>query len=130
MRCNLGLKFQSLDIQSLQLLIEFFQPHSEFEVVSGSFSNAHVPPRIEAPTLRLDFIERGDLAKAEHVCILSLWETVLHQVAASGLGLCFLAATQADNVRQEFNLLRFELAMCPVNLREDVTCVDEENFVL
>ena len=103
---NSLLQLPRLGVQNLQLFVEFFQPHCKFEVVRRPLSHTDVPPRIQAPTLRFDFIERGDLAEPEHIGVLALREALLHQVFASGLGLGLLPAIEPDDVGDELDLLR------------------------
>ena len=80
--------------------------------------------------LRFDVGNRGDLAKPKDIAEFAIREIFLHQVLASGLGLNRFAPIQPHDVGDELNLLRRPLPVRPVNLAEDMACVDEQHLIL
>src|SRR4051812_20173280 len=108
--------------------MEFFQPHRKLEVVSITFSDTNVTPRIEAPALSFYFGKRRHSAKSRYIRILSAREVLLHQLRSTGVSLYILVPVQPDNIGYELNLFGSEIPVSSVKLPENVPCVDEENF--
>src|SRR6266536_4127734 len=116
--------YSSFSVQRLQFLVQLFKAHRELIVVCGSFSHAHVTAWIEAPSLPFDVGKAGDVAQPENIGVLALREFLLHHLLASRLSFDGLAPVQTHDVGDELNLLTGELPVCPVDLAEDVACVD------
>lgn len=91
--------------------------------------DADVAAGVQAPALFLDFRDRRPLAQAGDVGVGRLGKMGLEQLGRVVMVLRLLAPIQPDDVGQELDLRRRELAMGAVDLREDVPRVDEQDMV-
>src|SRR5690349_14999663 len=112
------LQYGGLNVELLKLLVQLTQPHPEVDAVILGGRHADVPPWVEAPSLFLDLLERRDSTKARDIDVDAIGERRRGQLRRPFFGLNIFAAIQADNISQEFDLLRQPVPVRSVDLPE------------
>ena len=84
---------------------------------------------VEAPPLRFDLRNRGDLAEAGDINVCAIGEFGRHQVCAVVLVFWCFATIEPRNVCQKLKLLWGKLAVCPAEFLIDVAGINEQHFI-
>src|SRR5260370_35199537 len=111
-----------LYIKRFLLLVQSFEHLFEVKVLNYSLGHTDIASGIQAPTLRCDFVYRGDFAQSCYVGVCALWEVLLHQDSAVLVGLYRFVAIEPYDVCQKLDLLGGELAVCTIDLSTGVPC--------
>src|ERR1035437_7925900 len=119
-------------VEDFEFLVEGFELFLKVLVAEVlALGDADVATGIERPALGFDFLKGCDFAEAGNVAVGDgIAEDFLPFLLAAVIELQILAAIEADEVGEEFELGVGEIAVSAVELAEYMAGVDEQDCVL
>src|ERR1039458_5727008 len=117
-------------VECFQFFIQLFQFFFEVEIVRCSFSDSNVTSWIQTPSLCFYVRERCGLAEPSYVRILPVRE--LFAEHSLTFRACFypFSSVEPDNICKKLDLRWREIPMRPINLPENMPCINKKYFSL